>query len=102
MIRRPPRSTLFPYTTLFRSSWYTRPPTWATRSTTHRGLPSDVIKNRTPSSIATSTQRDRKSTRLNSSHGYISYAVFCLKKKKNTQPRKDQQRVAAHLAGVVD
>src|ERR1041385_8605661 len=65
MIRRPPRSTLFPYTTLFRSL------TW----------PSSV---RWPGGTAqTLTTLDRKSTRLNSSHGYISYAVFCLKKRHN-------------------
>src|SRR6266496_6071684 len=63
MIRRPPRSTLFPYTTLFRSR--TRPPWRARRARpSHRG------------------GADRKSTRLNSSHVEISYAVFCLKKKK--------------------
>src|SRR6478752_9167531 len=64
MIRRPPRSTLFPYTTLFRSRRAAGPP----RSTPWRRTPRP--------------RRDRKSTRLNSSHGYISYAVFCLKKKK--------------------
>src|SRR3712207_8675364 len=81
MIRRPPRSTLFPYTTLFRSLYRgdphqplcphhssrveSRPGLWATC----RGLPPGLGK-------------DRKSTRLNSSHANISYAVFCLKKKK--------------------
>src|SRR2546422_4570238 len=69
MIRRPPRSTLFPYTTLFRSRARAgvqgRPVHGAARD--HGGL---------------RAARDRKSTRLNSSHGYISYAVFCLKKKK--------------------
>src|SRR5216684_8202005 len=64
MIRRPPRSTLFPYTTLFRSGCETA-----------AGAPS-------PSSPPRCSRSDRKSTRLNSSHGYISYAVFCLKKKK--------------------
>src|SRR6266700_2403074 len=66
MIRRPPRSTLFPYTTLFRSL------RWARRSPTVSGAGA-------PSPRAAST--DRKSTRLNSSHVKISYAVFCLKKK---------------------
>src|SRR3989304_8716372 len=67
MIRRPPRSTLFPYTTLFRSlRGPGAPPA--------RTLPRRPRRGRT----------DRKSTRLNSSHGYISYAVFCLKKKHNT------------------
>src|SRR2546422_7765166 len=70
MIRRPPRSTLFPYTTLFRS----------------------LVPNPDPPTVMVAAdldggarfygQLDRKSTRLNSSHGYISYAVFCLKKKK--------------------
>src|SRR6266487_4868240 len=65
MIRRPPRSTLFPYTTLFRSPPGRRPGPGRHRGPRrHRG--------------------DRKSTRLNSSHPSISYAVFCLKKKKNT------------------
>src|SRR5215216_7601896 len=66
MIRRPPRSTLFPYTTLFRS--LTRP-----------GSPGPPPPCRSPARA-----RDRKSTRLNSSHQIISYAVFCLKKKKKT------------------
>src|ERR1041385_9463239 len=68
MIRRPPRSTLFPYTTLFRSA---RPS--KRRRRRHRQRP---LRRR---------HADRKSTRLNSSHGYISYAVFCLKKKKHNR-----------------
>src|SRR2546429_6842305 len=78
MIRRPPRSTLFPYTTLFRSR---RAPLarsaarWAQQSLGH----CEASARRTR---ARNDPRDRKSTRLNSSHGYISYAVFCLKKKK--------------------
>src|SRR2546429_4235782 len=72
MIRRPPRSTLFPYTTLFRSP--------ELDDVLAEDLPgpgvADVVVERPP---------DRKSTRLNSSHGYISYAVFCLKKKKHMQ-----------------
>src|SRR5205809_5734457 len=69
IIRPPPRSTLFPYTTLFRSYFTYGPkrPTLATMVS--------------PCAVSPSS-RDRKSTRLNSSHGYISYAVFCLKKKK--------------------
>src|SRR3982750_4997660 len=67
MIRRPPRSTLFPYTTLFRS-----------RCPPASGRPRTVPSARRP------CFRDRKSTRLNSSHDQISYAVFCLKKKKHT------------------
>src|SRR2546422_3349691 len=85
MIRRPPRSTLFPYTTLFRSwevvaritnSRELLPPPTEVAITFWEMLASGQIL------IATSVG-DRKSTRLNSSHGYISYAVFCLKKKKN-------------------
>src|SRR2546422_6810184 len=96
MIRRPPRSTLFPYTTLFRSclvcdqppstspnlpqppqpphlAFHVRPP----------GRPlADGRVPRLPHRVRRHRDRDRKSTRLNSSHGYISYAVFCLKKKK--------------------
>src|SRR5438445_6301047 len=73
MIRRPPRSTLFPYTTLFRSLPYIEPAVLA-----------EAIDDR-PSR---GEERDRKSTRLNSSHANISYAVFCLKKKKNRQLRE--------------
>src|SRR6266852_6794872 len=73
MIRRPPRSTLFPYTTLFRSRHV---PHAQELPAGHEGAPSRL--------------RDRKSTRLNSSHGSISYAVFCLKKKKeNIYKRHD-------------
>src|SRR2546429_6220869 len=70
MIRRPPRSTLFPYTTLFRSRY---------ESEQSPGRPV-----RAPGQVDRRLAEDRKSTRLNSSHGYISYAVFCLKKKKQT------------------
>src|SRR2546430_7980296 len=79
MIRRPPRSTLFPYTTLFRSGW--SPPgdlaAWR-RSDRHEH---DGALERPLDSVR---HGDRKSTRLNSSHSQISYAVFCLKKKKKT------------------
>src|SRR2546430_11878626 len=80
MIRRPPRSTLFPYTTLFRSR---RGP--KTRSCTASSYPME----RNPPA-GSSTRRDRKSTRLNSSHSQISYAVFCLKKKKYTHSSHNQ------------
>src|SRR5438309_9010484 len=70
MMRRPPRSTLFPYTTLFRSS------PWSALPTASGGM---KTSGPIPSAGAT---KDRKSTRLNSSHSSISYAVFCLKKKK--------------------
>src|SRR2546429_5116369 len=74
MIRRPPRSTLFPYTTLFRSLGHTG----EIGGVVHRHAESRGLHVLHPLLAAT----DRKSTRLNSSHGYISYAVFCLKKKK--------------------
>src|SRR5256885_9382348 len=79
MIRRPPRSTLFPYTTLFRSHRPAGVPV-AADHVEHAGrqdLPDDLGQQ----------QGDRKSTRLNSSHLVISYAVFCLKKKKSTAHR---------------
>src|SRR2546422_7712057 len=96
MIRRPPRSTLFPYTTLFRSR--------AGASLGARGAdPAGAAAARRPGRAQPGPRgalqdghgavRDRKSTRLNSSHGYISYAVFCLKKKKTKPTRTDH---AAH------
>src|SRR2546427_9516484 len=88
MIRRPPRSTLFPYTTLFRSTT-TPPPSAAImriaecscQPQSHRPEPN------------TSPVRDRKSTRLNSSHSQISYAVFCLKKKKQREGRQGAGKI---------
>src|SRR5256885_6795165 len=78
MIRRPPRSTLFPYTTLFRS---------LRRLAGDPNRNSDVRHLRSRNTHSESwTRQDRKSTRLNSSHLVISYAVFCLKKKKNAKP----------------
>src|SRR2546422_6517093 len=86
MIRRPPRSTLFPYTTLFRSAVFRRP--------VHQvGVADPLAEDAAGKRERLRERQDRKSTRLNSSHGYISYAVFCLKKKKkniktnNSMPR---------------
>src|SRR2546430_5910705 len=73
MIRRPPRSTLFPYTTLFRSLH--------ARADVQADLPAAHVKGIHMSRLYRQLDRDRKSTRLNSSHSQISYAVFCLKKK---------------------
>src|SRR2546429_3844350 len=73
MIRRPPRSTLFPYTTLFRS---------LEDALAHTDQSIAKIMSRLQERNLLDSTLDRKSTRLNSSHGYISYAVFCLKKKK--------------------
>src|SRR2546422_3158615 len=100
MIRRPPRSTLFPYTPLFRSQQLegheapndgvVRPPHGA-----HGSLADDLVElELTDTSVLLGLRhrwcvhRDRKSTRLNSSHGYISYAVFCLKKKKHERHQR--------------
>src|SRR3712207_7472973 len=80
MIRRPPRSTLFPYTTLFRSLDPWQPPEPRRRVGRQRGA-SRTLHGR-PRRRANQPPPDRKSTRLNSSHANISYAVFCLKKKK--------------------
>src|SRR2546422_6471707 len=95
MIRRPPRSTLFPYTTLFRSL-----PTRRDRrrlrdprpARLHQGRPGDLMPYAIINKIRMHYEVDRKSTRLNSSHGYISYAVFCLKKKKKIKQHTHQQR----------
>src|SRR2546430_12658761 len=90
MIRRPPRSTLFPYTTLFRSVWVD-PPSGVTVTGMPTELPivtvseagAEIEKSTMPPPVRGTV--DRKSTRLNSSHSQISYAVFCLKKKKQSQ-----------------
>src|SRR2546427_2842056 len=83
MIRRPPRSTLFPYTTLFRS----RRSGVTNAVVVSRSVIQKVLETR----AACSSNRDRKSTRLNSSHSQISYAVFCLKKKKKKIKNKTKQ-----------
>src|SRR2546422_1622656 len=93
MIRRPPRSTLFPYTTLFRSL------SSAANQVRQEG---DAPGTRAPAAQprpelrAADRAQDRKSTRLNSSHGYISYAVFCLKKKKNTRKQDIRHNMKIH------
>src|SRR5258705_9213354 len=81
MIRRPPRSTLFPYTTLFRSS--SSCARWRRNAATRRG--------------AYFFRKDRKSTRLNSSHLGISYAVFCLKKKEHTSELQSLRHLVCRL-----
>src|SRR2546430_11336658 len=78
MIRRPPRSTLFPYTTLFRS-----PLEWIMAPVDLRPTAHQINTNQSGTNNWAGRFGDRKSTRLNSSHSQISYAVFCLKKKKN-------------------
>src|SRR2546429_6725614 len=89
MIRRPPRSTLFPYTTLFRSPLLVG--NWSIAA--RRNSRSPRAARREPRCLTQHQKRDRKSTRLNSSHGYISYAVFCLKKKKKTVIGESKQLI---------
>src|SRR2546422_7457598 len=89
MIRRPPRSTLFPYTTLFRSDIALPGVSGIDLA---RKIKSDPAIAGLRLVMLTSHDQDRKSTRLNSSHGYISYAVFCLKKKNKATWSKDRSR----------
>src|SRR3712207_7666482 len=89
MIRRPPRSTLFPYTTLFRSWELFKDDAKARARWDRYAICPSLLANPTSMAPADAARRarvkqDRKSTRLNSSHANISYAVFCLKKKKKT------------------
>src|SRR5258708_21744424 len=96
MIRRPPRSTLFPYTTLFRSPEEQPTGNKETAMSTRKVLTLVSMVAMLFSTAAFIETRDRKSTRLNSSHQIISYAVFCLKKKKNKekqQHHKNQTRL---------
>src|SRR2546430_5268413 len=101
MIRRPPRSTLFPYTTLFRSlGALVRDLQDQLEELGHplAGLGGQVQERDEPQErrplleLALAPRRDRKSTRLNSSHSQISYAVFCLKKKKNNENNRSASR----------
>src|SRR3712207_7163827 len=86
MIRRPPRSTLFPYTTLFRSVTPSYVTSWRPSYNKDNDLQEEKIDklSRIEVKVNGSKYLDRKSTRLNSSHANISYAVFCLKKKNQT------------------
>src|SRR3712207_7835509 len=101
MIRRPPRSTLFPYTTLFRSDRYIAKRVFALGVSVVIAL--NKVDRLKPGHIATqmnaASRLDRKSTRLNSSHANISYAVFCLKKKK---ARAYEARDVGHYLGLFD
>src|SRR2546430_7410115 len=86
MIRRPPRSTLFPYTTLFRS---------LVTGASHHFVSSSLASQ--PGLLERAGPPDRKSTRLNSSHSQISYAVFCLKKKKISPRNHDKHKRVRRL-----
>src|SRR2546429_6450884 len=93
MIRRPPRSTLFPYTTLFRSCFPKQKPEPPVEQPVLVQAP---VPNPPGVLVQEVPEKDRKSTRLNSSHGYISYAVFCLKKKKKNTHRTPHTRHTTH------
>src|SRR5260221_6812829 len=99
MIRRPPRSTLFPYTTLFRSH-PTQGPSAGGRGRCR--TPESWWRRESRRSPRSHSRRDRKSTRLNSSHTVISYAVFCLKKIYETLGchHKSEERVSQHADNI--
>src|SRR5437588_5906019 len=98
MIRRPPRSTLFPYTTLFRSPAAASGEGGTTQQNEGRRRRQGRPKRAPPGrGSSQGTERDRKSTRLNSSHTVISYAVFCLKKKKKKKIRQNKKNVNTKL-----
>src|SRR5260221_6354651 len=109
MIRRPPRSTLFPYTTLFRSPRWNSlsreeaareilpccgSKNWAASMASKRPIQDELSLMETSDAIWGGLGEDRKSTRLNSSHTVISYAVFCLKKKKENDYHEGEKRYA--------
>src|SRR5258708_28671855 len=100
MIRRPPRSTLFPYTTLFRSTGSTLPRkktsasllcAWSTTMDLNELVGQYVKLRDAKAALKKQWEGDRKSTRLNSSHQIISYAVFCLKKKKQRKTTRKEE-----------
>src|SRR5206468_11408916 len=95
MLRRPPRSTLFPYTTLFRSRSLTMARTCSASLWAPSGAARSAVTEsaRPPALRMSVTTEDRKSTRLNSSHDQISYAVFCLKKKKKKKKNKYKKNI---------
>src|SRR5689334_23818914 len=99
MLRRPPRSTLFPYTTLFRSSWVPASPETRGLPANQQRYPTLIVLPFTGAGVephfaqGIAAEIDRKSTRLNSSHSSISYAVFCLKKKNTYKIREAAEYV---------
>src|SRR2546426_2409642 len=102
MIRRPPRSTLFPYTTLFRSLLVPQHLNDGVAADPRTMLPRPPARQGETGGRGCETSRDRKSTRLNSSHLVISYAVFCLKK-KNDAPIDSMASgwCSAHISGAI-
>src|SRR2546430_6049970 len=101
MIRRPPRSTLFPYTTLFRSVRYEI--RWSRFHEIAWSLTFEIGWSRRDEILHCVATQDRKSTRLNSSHSQISYAVFCLKKKKKQKTAINHDHtILAHTSPTHD
>src|SRR5947209_12672958 len=100
MTRRPPRSTLFPYTTLFRSRLHARRATGPARA--RPGSRAGAAPRAAARSTRSRERADRKSTRLNSSHANISYAVFCLKKKKKEQEIKHKENMIMMLESELE
>src|SRR2546427_4452299 len=100
MIRRPPRSTLFPYTTLFRSHLRFGAAAAADAEPRVQRLRQHVTPDREDEVVERAVQ-DRKSTRLNSSHSQISYAVFCLKKKKKNSQRAEVNNNAQYRTNAM-
>src|SRR2546427_9406505 len=98
MIRRPPRSILFPYTTLFRSETEQVPETPAPSPPPTVDPSASAAPAAPAAEVQPTPSRDRKSTRLNSSHSQISYAVFCLKKKKKKRHSLGSQRRTGRAA----
>src|SRR2546422_8194287 len=99
MIWRPPRSTLFPYTTLFRSSVTEEQQRKGAVEYNYERGGHAMDMTPVPEPVAQNAA-DRKSTRLNSSHGYISYAVFCLKKKRKKQQHTHPRECTSHGKSV--
>src|SRR5688572_32367120 len=94
MLRRPPRSTLFPYTTLFRSRRI------ASLNLTADEVLVEILAPERLVGVTRFIDEDRKSTRLNSSHSQISYAVFCLKKKKQKAKRRNMPKSTSDVSPV--
>src|SRR2546422_3230082 len=101
MIRRPPRSTLFPYTTLFRSNDSSGAPAHNTPLPLERSPPASFKRLLGCRYHEFGSLTDRKSTRLNSSHGYISYAVFCLKKKNSEDDAKSSTTETVYSRNII-
>src|SRR5205809_4446157 len=102
MLRRPPRSTLFPYTTLFRSDANNQDIAGAREKGIPVGTTVMFRAEDRGGKLVLVGMRDRKSTRLNSSHGYISYAVFCLKKKKKTNTNSRSEYMCINRVASVE